>query len=53
MKMKMKTVYPENITLVQKELGMTKDSIKADVAALKLWLDKQPHLGCITGGMLG
>ncbi|XP_075234595.1 uncharacterized protein LOC142332196 isoform X2 [Lycorma delicatula] len=39
----------KRIERIQKELGMTEESIERDVIALQHWLHRQPHLGPITG----
>lgn len=50
--MKLKTLWPEDCPRVREALGMTEDGVKKDVAALKDWLRKQPHLGPLIGGQL-
>lgn len=50
--MKLKTLWPEDCPRVREALGMTEEGVKKDVAALKDWLRKQPHLGPLIGGQL-
>lgn len=40
---------PEVLAKLQKDFGMTPESIKRDVQTLKDWISKQPHLPNITG----
>lgn len=48
--MKLRTVWPEDVSRVRKFLGMAEDRLDQDVAALKSWLRKQPHLSPLIGG---
>lgn len=45
-----KAVYPEALPEVRERLGMTAESIRSDVAYLKMWMSTRPHFGKLTGG---
>lgn len=44
-----KAVYPEALSEVRERLGMTAESIRSDVAYLKMWMSTRPHFGKLTG----